>query len=86
MRIAPPAVNHRSVAASTCFTFVFCTLLNTFRVNGRRREMYSGHGRLCLSLVAFPHYYTDPDVTWVGVPSSCALLGEFAIGARVSLL
>jgi len=57
-----------------------------------------GHGRLCvcvfvcvsvcLSLAAFPHYCTDPDVTWgmVGVPSSCALLGGFAIGARVSLL
>ena len=27
---------------------------------------------------------TDPDVAWgmVGVPSSCALLGGFAIGAR----
>jgi len=32
--------------------------------------MYIGHGRLCvcvsvfLSLAAFPHYCTDPDVTW----------------------
>ena len=28
--------------------------------------MYSGHGRLCvcLSLSAFPHYCTDPDVSW----------------------
>jgi len=28
--------------------------------------MYSGHGRLCacLSLAAFPHYCTDPNVTW----------------------
>jgi len=28
--------------------------------------MYSGHGRLCvcLSLAAFPHYCTDPDVGW----------------------
>jgi len=43
---------------------------------------------VCLSLAAFPHYCTDPDVTWgmVGVPSSYALLGGFAIGARVSLL
>jgi len=41
-----------------------------------------------LSLAAFPHYFTDPDVSWgmVGVPSSCALLGGFANGARVSLL
>jgi len=61
----------------------------TFRVSRRRREMYSGHGRLCLyhvclSLVAFPHYCTDPDVTWgndIGVPSNCALLGGFAICA-----
>jgi len=43
---------------------------------------------VCLSATAFPHYCTDPDVTWgiVGVPSSCALLGEFAIGARVIAL
>jgi len=50
--------------------------------------MYSGHGRLCvcLSLAAFPHHCTEPDVTWgmVGVRSSCALLGGFTIGARVS--
>jgi len=38
--------------------------------------MYIGHGRLCvclcvcLSLATFPHYCTDPDVTWgmVGCP------------------
>jgi len=41
-----------------------------------------------LSLAVFPHYYTDPDVSWgrVGVSFSCALLGGFAIGAWVSLL
>jgi len=41
-----------------------------------------------LSVAAFPHYGTDQDATWgiVGVPSGCALLGGFAIGARVSLL
>jgi len=63
-------------------------------VSRRRREINSGHGRLyvCLSVglsfAAFPHYYTDPGVTWgmVGVPSSCALLGGFAIGASVALL
>jgi len=55
--------------------------------------MYSGYGlclSVCLSLVAFPHYCVDPDVTWawgmVGMPSSCALLGGFAMGALVSLL
>ena len=55
-----------------------------------RDEMYIGHDRLCvcLTLAAFPRYCTDPDVTWgmVGVPSSCALLGGFAIGAQVTLL
>jgi len=31
-----------------------------------RGEMYIGHGRLFvrLSLAAFPHYYTDSDVSW----------------------
>jgi len=53
--------------------------------------MYIGHGCLCvcLSLAAFPHYCMDPDVTWRnvgGVPSSCALLRGFAVGALVSLL
>ena len=34
-----------------------------------RDEMYIGHGRLCvcLSLAAFPHYCTDPDVSWENV-------------------
>jgi len=43
---------------------------------------------VCLSLTAFPYYRTDPDVTWgrVGVSYSCAVLGGFAIGVRVSLL
>jgi len=48
--------------------------------------VYIGHARVCvsLSLTAFPHYCTDLDVTWgiVCVPSSCALLGGFAIGGR----
>jgi len=35
---------------------------------------------VCLSLAAFPHYCTDPDVTCGN--GSCALLGGFAIGAR----
>jgi len=37
---------------------------------------------VCLSLVACPHNYMDLDVTFGngGVPPSCALLGEFAIG------
>ena len=43
---------------------------------------------LCLSLAACLHYRTYPAVTWGMVEGSpsCALLGGFAIGARVSLL
>jgi len=49
--------------------------------------MYIGHDRLCvcLSLAAFSHYCTDPDVTSEN-GRRCALLGGFAIGAWVSLL
>jgi len=53
-----------------------------------------GHARLsvcvsvCLSLAAFPHSWTDPDVSWgmIGGEPSCALLGGLAIGGWVSLL
>ena len=40
--------------------------LVTFRVKRSRGKMYIGHGRLyvCLSLAAFSHYCTDPDVSW----------------------
>jgi len=58
--------------------------------------MYTGHARLCvclfdcLSAAACPQYCTDPDVTFGNgrgyAPPSCALLGGFAIGARVALL
>jgi len=43
---------------------------------------------VCLSAAACPHYCTDPDVTWgvVRDAPSCAVLGGFAIGARVALL
>jgi len=65
--------------------------LITFCVSRRRRKMYCGHARLCvcvsvcLSAAVRPHYCTVPDVTW-GHGRGCALLGEFAIGARVALL
>jgi len=54
------------------------------------REMYSGHAGLsvCLSAAACRHYCTDPDVSWgmvEGAPT-CAVLGEFAISARIVLL
>ena len=45
--------------------FCFCYII-TFRVRRSRGEIYIAHGRLCvcLSLAAFPHYCTDPDVSW----------------------
>jgi len=36
----------------------------TFCVSRRRRKMYCGHARLCLSTAVCQHYGTDPDVTW----------------------
>jgi len=70
-------------------TFPFFHVV-TFRLMCSQGEMYIGHGRLCvclsmcLSLAAFPHYYTDPDVTWGN--GRGALLGGFAISAQVLLL
>ena len=84
------------VCLSVCLSvsqYVHHTLI-TSRMSCRRREMYCSHARLCvclsvwLSADACPHYCTDPDVTWgvVGDAPNCALLGGFAIGARVALL
>jgi len=71
----------------------------TFYLRHSQGEMYNGHGHLCvclsvylslsLSLASFPHLLHGPICNfgeWYGVPSSCALLGGFAIGAWVSLL
>jgi len=57
------------------------TIVITFCVSCRRRKMYIGNARLylcvclcvCLSLAAFPHYCTDPDVTW-GNGSGCPVV------------
>ena len=45
--------------------FILSTVLTTFRMSCRRHKMYIGDARLfvCLSLTAFPHYFTDQDVT-----------------------
>ena len=61
-------------------------LLVTFRVRRSRGKMYIGHAArasVCLCVAAFPHYCADPEVVGeiVGVPSSCAVFGGFAIGA-----
>jgi len=64
---------------------VLALCLVTFRMSRRPREMYCGHARLCvcLSTAACLHYCV---AEWYGMPPSCALLGGFAIGARVALL
>jgi len=76
---------------------VLVLALCLFSVSRRRREMYIGHASVCLSVcgcvclsvclsaASCPHYGMDLDVTW-GNGRDCALLGGFAIGARVSLL
>jgi len=49
--------------------FAVLTRPVTFRVKRRRRQIYSGHVRLCvclyvcLFLAVFPHYCTDPGVS-----------------------
>jgi len=58
--------------------------------------MYSGHARLCVCLCVSVYVRGRmPTILhvlgynlgeWYGMPPSCALLGEFAIGARVALL
>jgi len=56
-----------------CLTSRCLLIIITFRVSRRRREMYCDHPRrwvclfvcVCLSAVARPHYWTDPDVTCV---------------------
>jgi len=81
-------VQHRAITRMVIGTLT-ASILVTFRVSRRRREMYIGHAHLsvcvclcvCLSLAAFPHYSMDPDVTWV--PFSCALFGGFAVGSQV---
>jgi len=54
--------------------------LVTFYMSRRQCEMYIGHARLCvcvwLSLAAFPHYCTDPDVTW-GNGKGCRLVVHY---------
>jgi len=64
----------------------------TFGVRHSRREIYIGHGRLCVGL-SVPHRINTllhgPICKlgeWYGVAPSCAPLGGFAIGARVLLL
>jgi len=53
----------------------------TFRMSRRRCEMYCGHMRLCVC--PRPHAYT---IAWTRMTPSCALLGGFAVGARVAFL
>jgi len=69
-----------------CFALCKCAYISR-EARPRRNVCWSRPSvSACLSLTVFIHYCTDPDVTWecYGVPSSCALLGRFAIGARFS--
>jgi len=52
-----------------------------------RRNVYWPRPSVCLSLATFPHYCTDPDVTW-RISTGCPLVHywAFAIDAWVSLL
>jgi len=53
---------------SVLLMHVLTLYVTTFRVRHSRGETYSADSSLCLcvclSLAAFPHYCTDPDVTW----------------------
>jgi len=66
--------------------------LITFRKSRRRREMYSGHARLCVCLSVrgrMPTLLRGPGCNLGngrGCPPSCVLSAGFAIGARVALL
>jgi len=70
----------------TLTTEYSCFIVIAFCVRHSRDKMHIGYSRLCvcLSLAAFQHYCMDPDVTWWH--DSCALFGEFAIGAQVLVL
>ena len=65
-------------------------VLITLRMRRSRGEMYIVCLSVCLSVLRrIPTLLHGPGcklVEWQGVSSSCALLGGFAIGARVSLL
>ena len=75
-------------------------LFITFCVSRRRRKMYCGHARLCVCLcvclsVCLSVRGRTPTLlhgtgcnleAWQRLPPSCALLGGFAIRARVALL
>ena len=48
------------------FLFVYCILpfcwieiIIKFRLSRRRREVYSGHARLCLSVCSWPHSHAS---------------------------
>jgi len=78
-----PITESSCTARSLSWNSMFVDII-TFHASRRRREMCIGHARLCvcLSLAAFPHYCTDPDVIsandrgwplighyWVDLPS-----------------
>jgi len=72
-----------SVKVTTYILVICChLLLVTFHVSCRWREMYIGHAHVCvclcvcLSLATFPHYCTNPDVTW-GNDRRCPVVVQY---------
>jgi len=71
----------RRLMVPCCFDWLVNWFI-TFRMRHSQGEMYIGHGRLCvclfvcLSLAAFPHYCTDPDITW-GNGRRCRLVVHY---------
>ena len=59
---------------------ILTALIITLRVSHRRCKMYSGHLCVCVCvcvfLAAFPHYCTDPDVSW-GNGRECPLVVHY---------
>ena len=62
-----------------------------FALGLAKRNVSRPQASVCLSVCTAPHSYISSCTQkyfweWHGLPSSCALLGGFAIGAQVSLL
>jgi len=71
-------------------TLTVIWIIFTFRMRHSQGKMYSGHGCLCLSvprrILTLLHGPSCNLGECQGVPSSCALLGGFAVSTWVLLL
>jgi len=85
-----PGFTRKIAVKMVCGVSVYL-LSVTFHVRRRQSVIYIGYGRLCVCVAPSLLSHTTARIQMyvggmVGVPSSCALLGGFAISARVSLL